>query len=65
VLEASLVAWMSFMRHMGKKIAIFDRRTLDPDPYPDPDSLEMMDPDPKSMNQDPQHWLAQCRQWEA
>jgi hypothetical protein len=25
------------------------------DPYPDPDSLEMLDPDPDSMNPDPQH----------
>ncbi len=31
--------------------------TLDPDPVPDPDSLEMLglDPDPYSMNPDPQH----------
>ncbi len=30
---------------------------LEPDPYPDPDSLEMLDPDPDSMNPDPQHWI--------
>ncbi len=28
---------------------------LDPDLYPDRDSLEMLDPDPNSMNPDPQH----------
>jgi hypothetical protein len=27
-------------------------KTLDPDPFPDPDSLEMLDPDPDSVNSD-------------
>jgi hypothetical protein len=55
---------------MDKKIAIFDQKryffqliffqflvikTLDQDL--DPDSLEQLDPDPESMNPDPQHWL--------
>ncbi len=33
----------------------FVTKTLDPDPYPGPDSLEMLDLDPDSMNPDPQH----------
>jgi hypothetical protein len=31
--------------------SIFDHQTLDPE------SLEMLDPDPNSMNPDPQHWF--------
>ncbi len=55
-------------------IAIFDKKkdnsciflkflvikSIDPEPKPDQDSLEMLDPDPypdsDSMNPDPQHW---------
>ncbi len=35
-----------------KKLVI---KTLDPDPYPD--SLEMLEPDPNSLNLDPQHYV--------
>ncbi len=39
-------------------------KTLDPEPDPYPDSLEMLDPDPypdpDSMNTDPQHWAVSC-----
>jgi hypothetical protein len=32
-------------------------KTLDPDPEPDLDSLEMLDPDPDLINPDPRHCL--------
>ncbi len=37
-----------------KKIQFLVIKTLDPEP--DPDSLEILDRDPNSMNPDPQHW---------
>jgi hypothetical protein len=30
---------------------------LEPDPYPDPHSSKMLDPDPHITNTDPKHWL--------
>ncbi len=32
-------------------------KTMDSDPEPNPDSLEILDPDSESMNPDPQHWF--------
>jgi hypothetical protein len=32
-------------------------KTQNPDPEQDPDSREMVDPDPDPMNSDPQHWF--------
>ncbi len=72
-LNASLVAWTLANCNFGSKKGekkIFSCnfqflviKTLDPDP----DSLEMLDPDPYpdpvSMNPDPQLWLSPYEQW--
>ncbi len=57
-LKASHVAWTYLLLFLLFYSSVFGHQNpgfgLDQDPYPDPDSLEMLDPDLDSINQDPQ-----------
>ncbi len=37
----------SLWRPRDKHMAVLDQKNIKPDPYPDPDSLQMLDPDPQ------------------